>query len=150
MSFDPQSLLQLSIDQPLDTRMVPCPEGEYRAVIENVEAKSGVSQKNQQAWARVDVMCSIDDPSLEAQIGRKPRVKGGVMLDLTEQGTLDLSKGKNTGLGRLREATNKNQPGVPFKFTDLIGQMVKVRVGHRADPNDPSIIYDEVKGFTRA
>jgi hypothetical protein len=149
MSFDPTNLLNISVDQANDTRLSPCPEGEYQAIIEKVDIKNGISQKNNMPWVRLDVNVSIDDPAVEAAIGRRPKLRGGVMLDLTDNGTLDLSKGKNTGLGRLREAAGKNLPGVPFKFTDLEGQLVKVKVSHRTDPNDPSIVYDEVKAFLK-
>lgn len=149
MSFDPTQLLNISVDQANDTRLVPCPEGEYMAIVDSIDIRSGISQKNNMPWTRLDVSVSIDDPAVESQIGRRPKLKGGVMLDLTESGGLDLSRGKNTGLGRLREATGKNLPGVPFRFTDLVGQLVKVKVSHRADPNDASIVYDEVKAFLK-
>jgi len=148
--FDPSQLLNLSIEGSNDTKLTPVPEGEYNAIIEDVQIKSGISQKTQEPWAKVEVKCSIEDSALQAQIGRKPTVRGGVMLDLTDQGTLDLGKGRNIGLGRLREAVNLNSPGQSFAFTQLVGQYVKVRVGHRADPKDPSMIYDEVKGFAKA
>lgn len=150
--FDPTQLLNISVDQATDTKLQPVPEGEYLALIESVDVKSGVISKGDkqgQPWARLDCKVIIDDPQVEAAIGRKPSIRAGIMLDLTDQGLLDLGKGKNVQLGRLREALNKNQPGVPFKLTDVAGQMTKVKVGHRVDPNDASIVYDEVKAFLK-
>lgn len=149
-NFDPSQLLNITVEGANDTRLIPVPEGEYAAIIEDVQMRSGVSQKTQEPWARLDLKCSIEDSQLQATIGRKPSVRGGVMLDLTDQGTLDLGRGRNIGLGRLREACGLNQPGQSFSFTQLVGQYVKVRVGHRADPKDPSLVYDEVKAFAKA
>ncbi len=148
-TFDAKNLLEVAFTQSNDTKLIPTPEGEYMAVIEAIDIKSGVSQKNNEPWARLDCSVAIDDPQVESQIGRKPKIRAGVMLDILESGGLDLGKGRNVQLGRLREATGKNQEGVPFRFQDLIGQIVKVKVSHRPDPKDPAVIYDEVKAFLK-
>jgi hypothetical protein len=64
------------------------------------------------------------------------------MLDLTPGGGLDLGKGKNVGLGRLREAVRLNDSSKPFSFAQLPGQAARVTVSHRIDGEDT---YSEIK-----
>ena len=65
------------------------------------------------------------------------------MLDLTPSGSLDTSKGKNIGLGRLREAVGQNKPGQAFSFQNLPGLMAKITIKHRLVDDDT---FAEVKG----
>ena len=53
-----------------------------------------------------------------------------VFLDLTPQGTLDNSKGKNRQQRVYREATGMNKPGEPFSWSMLQGRTVKVKLTH--------------------
>ena len=64
----------------------------------------------------------------------------------TPQGGLDTSKGKNIGLGRLREAVNKNADGVPFSFEMLPGLSARISVSHRVNGED---VYADVKSVSR-
>jgi hypothetical protein len=75
------------------------------------------------------------------------KVPQDVMLDLTDSGQLDMAKGRNVRLGRLREALDLNAPGRPFSFAMIQGRMAKVKVGHRVDGED---IYAEVRANARA
>ena len=68
------------------------------------------------------------------------------MLDLTDSGSMDMGKGRNVGLGRLREALNLNQPGQVFSFSMIPGRLAKVAVSHRIDGEN---IYAEVKSLAR-
>ena len=51
-------------------------------------------------------------------------------LDLTPQGGIDNSKGKNRAQRAYRDATGTNKAGEPFAWRMLQGKVVKVRVAH--------------------
>jgi len=146
--FDPNTFMQATLTDANDTRVVPCPVGEYPMQIVDLKAKSGVIGKGERAgetWAAIDVFFEVNDEGAKAATGReKLRVKMGLMLDLTPEGMLDMGKGKNIRLGKLREACDLNRPGQPFSFPQMIGKYVVGVVGHRPDDRDPSIVYDEV------
>lgn len=146
--FDPNTFMQATLTEANDTRIMPCPVGEYQMQIVDIKAKSGTIGKGERAgetWAGLDVFCEVDDPQVKAATGRTVvRVKHSLMLDLTPEGMLDMGKGKNIRLGKVRAACGLNRPGQAFSFPQMIGQRVVGVVGHRPDDRDPSIIYDEV------
>lgn len=149
--FDASSFLNATFNEANSTRIKPAPEGEYIGQIQPIVAeniKSGTSQKGN-LWTRLDVQVEVtgDQRIADACGLEKKVIRGGIMLDLTPSGGLDFSEGKNIGLGRLRAATGLNQPGQPFSFSMFGGKMVKIIVSHRPDPKDPSIIYEDIKGF---
>jgi hypothetical protein len=113
-------------------------------MVKEIKARPWTSRQDpSKSGMALDVTWSIDDAAVKEQLGRQEvTVKQGIMLDVTETGGLDMGKGKNVSLGRLREATNLNQPGQPFGFRMLEGRPAKVKVEHRIDGDN---IYAEVK-----
>ena len=146
--FNPDQFLDMQIEGQNDTKVVPVPAGEYTAMIEEVKVRQWQAKADpSKSGLTLDVQWSIDDASVKELLGRdKVTVKQGIMLDLTDAGGLDMGKGRNIGLGRLREALDLNQPGRPFSFTMLTGRVARVSVSHRiADDN----IFAEVKQVAR-
>ena len=146
--FNPDQFLDMQIEGQNDTKIVPVPAGEYTAMIEEVKVRQWQAKADpSKSGLTLDVQWSIDDASVKELLGRdKVTVKQGIMLDLTDAGGLDMGKGRNIGLGRLREALDLNQPGRPFSFTMLTGRVARVSVSHRiADDN----IFAEVKQVAR-
>lgn len=142
--FDPQAFLDTQTTEVNDTRILPCPVGEWPATVDNVDIKSGVSQKSGEPWTRLNVKWKIEGCDANRLADRDPIfVTQGVMLDITDNGGLDMGKGRNVQLGRLREAIGLNKPGQPFSFRMLIGRSAKVRVDHREYEGN---IFDDVKG----
>ena len=147
MSFNPDLFLQQSVDAANDTKKIPCPVGEFTAVAEEVKARPWQSKDGTQSGLALDIIWSIDDANVKTQLDRdQVKVKQGIMLDLTESGALDMGKGKNIGLGRLREAVGLNVPGQPFSPMMIQGRLAKVKVTHRVDGED---IYDEIKSVAK-
>ena len=145
--YDAQSFLDSTVTQANDTRIIPCPQGEFQAFIDKVVPRQWTSKDGTSAGVALDVFWNIEDQQVKQTLGREVIVvKQGIMLDLTSAGGLDVSGGKNVGLGRLREAVNLNQAGKPFSFTQLPGQMAKVKVSHRIDGED---IYAEIKAVSK-
>lgn len=142
--FDADSFLHMQVAEANDTKRIPVPVGEYTAIVKEVKTRSWQSKTDAtKAGIALDVTWSIDDQAAKDATGRdEVTLRQGIMLDLSEAGGLDMGKGKNIGLGRLRTAVGLNTPGEPFAFTMLTGRMAKVQVSHRVDGED---IYDEVK-----
>lgn len=149
--FDAQSFLDQTINEANDTTKVPCPVGEYTGIVSKVDCRQWTKKDDPTVnGVTLDVTWEIDDQGVREILGRdKVICRQGIMLDITSAGGLDSGKGKNIGLGRLREALNLNTPGVPFSFNMLVGRLGKVRVTHRANPNDPEQIFDEVTAVTK-
>lgn len=142
--FSPDDFLNTQFEGANDTKSTPVPAGEYLAVVKEVKARQWQSKKDPtNSGIALDVVWDIDDAAVRELLGRDTvTVKQGIMLDLTDSGGLDMGKGRNIGLGRLREATHLNDPSQPFSFQQLAGQVARVAVSHRIDGDN---IYAEVK-----
>lgn len=145
--FDATSFLDQSTTESNSTATTPIPEGEYNGLIDKVEARQWTGKKDPtKSGIILSVLWIIDDQAVREELGRdKVTCKQDLMLDLTESGGLDMGKGRNVGLGKLRQATGLNNPGQPFAFSMLTGRMGKVLVKQRVDEDDPDKIYSEVK-----
>lgn len=145
--FDAASFLSASISDSNDTKVTPVPVGEYMGIIEKVEARQWQSKDGTKTGITLDVTWLIEDSGVKEFLGRETvTCRQGIMLDVTPQGGLDVSRGKNVGLGRLREAVGKNNPGEMFSFEMLPGLSAKVSVQHRIVGEDT---YAEVKAVAK-
>lgn len=142
--FDPDQFLGMQVTGSNDTKSIPVPVGEYTAIIEEVKVRSWTAKDDPtKSGLALDLLWEIDDQAVRDELGRDKVVcKQGIMLDLTDAGTLDMGKGKNLGLGRLREATGLNDLSSSFSFSMLPGRMGKVSVSHRVNGED---IFAEIK-----
>src|SRR5271163_4798164 len=107
--FDADSFLNSVVTGSNSTKVVPCPIGEYPAVIEKIAARQWQSQDGTKTGVALDVTWSIEDDEAKAATGRDVVTsRQGLMLDLTPDGAVDMGEGKNVGLGRLRAAVGLN------------------------------------------
>ena len=158
MPFDADSFMNQTVDAELSTSVEQPPEGDYRAMIGDFTSESGFrtftarpGSKNEGREFTIFQPPFVlqDDPRLAAvkaaRNGNDITVTHkGMFLDLEDGGGLDVAKGKNVDLGRLREAVNQNTKS-GWKFTDLIGAgPLMVKVIHEADQNDSSKKYARV------
>lgn len=137
--FDPESFLDSTLPNPLDTRRTPVPVGTYSAFVEDVVLDHGIIKSGERAgqpWARLTFKWNIDDAALRDKLQRtKVMVSEGLMLDLDEAGDLDTRPGRNVRLGKRFEVFGLNQKGTsPRAF---IGQFGKIRVEHRMYEGEP-------------
>ena len=146
--FDPSQFLEQQTTQANDTKLVPVPVGEYTAIVEKVDARQWRKKDDPSvSGIALDIIWELDDEAVKALLGRdKVTAKQGIMLDLSETGGLDMGKGKNVSLGKLREATNLNEPGRPFAASMLVGRAAKIRIEHRIDGDN---IFADVKAVTK-
>ena len=148
VSFDPATFLNQVFTEALDTAIIPCPAGEYLAIADKVDTKPWSAKDGSSAGHKLEIQWDIQDDNVKAFLGRDVvRVKQEQMLDFTESGALDLSKQKNVGLGRIRDALDLNKPGQPFAFSMIQGRMAKVIVTH--DPYKGEI-YAAIKKIAKA
>lgn len=139
--FDPNSFLQDTVTGANDTKYIPVPQGEYPAIIKSVAARQmDKKDKPGEKMTVADVVYEIDDATVKEVTGLdNPTVRQSLFLDLTPQGKLDMSKGKNINLGKLREALGLNDPNKPFSFGDLPGRAAIISVEHTPGKNEGEV-----------
>lgn len=143
--FDPQQFLDAQQDQP-NVKRPPLPtvnparaDGGYIAVIGEVKPDAGTIGKGErigQPWLSMIIPLSLEIPQqVQDQLGLKLD-KGTItltdraMIDLTPQGTIDNSVGRNRRQRMYRDAVDMNKPGDVFSWRKLTGQAVVVKVEH--------------------
>lgn len=111
-AFDPDLFMQETVDGSNDTVYPTIPAGEYLGVIDDVKIRR--TEKDGKYFYPTDVTWTLVNPPQKVldDLGRdKATVRQSVFLDLTDSGSIDLGKGKNIQLGRLREALDLNGSG---------------------------------------
>lgn len=135
--FDPAAFLDATISEtnekrpPLLTENPASPDGLYTAMIGEITPKSG--EKDGKPWMAFAVPLKIDVPQqLQDSLKLPPQITltDRVFLDLTDQGLIDNTPGKNRGQKKYRDATGMNSPGQVFSWRKLVGQPVKVKITH--------------------
>jgi len=146
--FNPDQFLDTTIDNSNDTSTIPVPVGEYTGIVDKVAARQWTKKDDPSVGGiALDILWIVDSTDVCQLLGReKVTCKQGIMLDLTESGGIDMGKGRNIGLGRLREALDLNTPGKPFSFNMLPGQVAKINITHRISGED---IFAEVKSVSK-
>lgn len=155
-AFDPTSYLDATISEP-SVRRPPLPAGrELVGIVQEVKPRSWQAKEDPtRGGIAVDIPVKIDlsaYPDLQQIIGAtEVTLTDGLILDLTPNGAIDNSPGKNNKLRRWREALDMNKPGDTFSFRLMQGRMVKVKIGHRIDNRvSPPETYDQIDGVVKA
>ena len=139
--FDPSVFLDAQQNEtnekrpPIPTENPADPNGLYTAVIGEIKTDSGTIGKGErigQPWVSMVIPLRLQVPSAVQALGLPPELTltDRAFLDLTPQGSLDNSKGKNRSQRLYREATGMNKPGEAFAWRMLQGRTVKVKVNH--------------------
>ena len=139
-SFNPDTFLNTETNQANATAYTPCPEGEFTASIKAIKPRVLTDGR-----AVLDLTWIVDDEEVRNETGMaEPSVRQTLWLDTTESGGLDFGKGKNVGLGRVREALDQNQSGKPWAPGMLVGGVAKIKVTHSIDKRDNETIQANV------
>lgn len=143
--FDPNTFLEQVVAEVGSTEAVPIPAGEYLAFIDKKEVTSWQKKDDPSvSGLKLKITWALEDPAVKELLGRdKVIVAQDIMLDLTDSGSLDMGKGRNVELNRLRAAMDLNVSG--FSFHQLDGRMARVTVKQDQDKNDPQKFYARVK-----
>lgn len=138
--FSADDIMDMEVAGEMSTEYTPVPEGEYAAAITSVKVRMVGEEKDKPV---LDIVWGIDDERVRQELGiEKPSCRQSIFLDLNESGRLDLSKGKNVQLGKLREAVGQNGAG-PWAIPHLDGAAAIVKISHREYNGS---IYADVKG----
>ena len=140
-AFDPQAFLDAQTNEANEKRpTIPAENpadanGLFTAVIGEIKTDSGTISKGDNAgnpWISMLIPLKLQIPAAIQALGLPAefQVTDRVFLDLTPQGGLDNSKGKNRGQRTYREATGMNKPGETFAWRMLTGKIVKVKIAH--------------------
>lgn len=139
MSFDPDTFLSVTVEAELDTQTVPIPDGEYNGIVKEISARQSGE------YTILDVTWSIDDATVAEVTGMKnPSVRQSIFLDMSN-GNLDVSKGKNVQLGKLREALGQNTAKA-WAPGNMIGCVAVIRTAQRQHEGKT---YVDVKGVRK-
>lgn len=145
--FNPDDFMSESTSNANPTRIPPCPEGEFAAVVGQIEGKSwakieGKDGRDDQFLCRIPL--EIQDDEVKQALGRE-----NVIVSLNCWFPIDPVSNKplideSVDLGRLREALGMNEPGQPFSMGQLSGSgPIIVTVSHREGKDGE--IYDQVR-----
>lgn len=135
--FDPNSFLMQETEGANSTESVPVPVGEWLMTAVECKPREWVAKNDpSKSGIAVDILFEVNDQTVLDLLERDVvKIKLGIMLDTTETGGLDMGKGKNVQLGRLRQALGLNDPSAKFSFGMIPGRQVKGLVKHRAGDN---------------
>lgn len=153
MAFDAKAFASATLDTPLSTSIVPCPEGIYTAVIDGdgdiddwfrevkwTDKKTG----NERTAQSLRIPFKITDSGVQTALKRETViVPYDIFLDLTKEGRLDSSEGRNVKLGQIFAALGMNGPGASIMNLRGAGPLM-VKVSQRSDTKDPQLKYAQV------
>lgn len=130
--FDPATFLDQTVTDANSTVSTPVPVGEHLATCGEVKIESWVSKDGTKSGLRAELPWAIENNAAVTQVTGRPKniVRQSIMLDLTPEGGLDMGKGMNVQLGKVREAVGLNTPGQPFSFRMIQGRAAKIKVEH--------------------
>ena len=133
-SFDPATFLDATMSEPLVKRP-PIPAEDYTGVLGEVVSRAWTGKADPtKSGIALDIPITIEIPAaVQAQLGITTStitLKDSIMLDLTPQGSIDLSPGKNRRLRMYREAVDLNKVGDSFSPRAMQGKVVLVKVSH--------------------
>lgn len=139
--FNPEAFLNQQTNEANSTELLNVPDGDYTAISGPVTAESFRSfdiKRGERAGTKgyaLDLEWTINDESgsLKSYLGRTPKVRQSLSLDIRGDGSLEFGKGRNVELGRLREALGQNGNGAPWAMSMLGGQVAKIGVKSNLD-----------------
>lgn len=148
--FNPEEFLDQVTTEQNDTKVIPVPEDDYMGTSGKPNVRTWTSKDKSSSGVSLDLPFEIDDENAKAVTGRgKIIVRYSIGLDVVEVNgkmQLDMRKGKNVKLGRLREVFDLNVPGEPFGIMMLEGRVARISVTQRADGED---IFNDVKHVSK-
>jgi hypothetical protein len=150
--FNPDTFLNMQVTGALDTQRIPIPIGDYIGVIDDVKPRRAKDSALLDVFILVDgdQMTSEGKPIKEVTGLPKNVARYSCFLDLTPEGGLDLSKGKNVPLGQLREAVSQNDPSRMWSPGMLKGQALKVTIKHRMADDGSGQMFHDIKAVQKA
>ena len=122
-AFDPSTFIDATFNEANSTVSTPVPAGEVIAVAGEPKIETWISKDGTKSGLRAEIPWVIEGNAAITQVTGRPKntVRQSIMLDVTPDGQgLDMGKGMNVSLGKLREAVGLNTPGSPFSFRKML------------------------------
>lgn len=144
MTFNSEEFLAGTLEVVNEEKFTPVPEGEYQAVITDLEI--GPSKSGD---LRLDVTWTIlDQDKLAEELGLEElTVRQGIFISVEDDGkTIKTGTNQNYQLGRFRAKFGLNKKGINWQ--DFIGKQATISVVHAAAANDPTVTYSNVGNVT--
>lgn len=155
MAFNKDAFLQQTVEQTLDIKRAPFPEGTHEDLqIKDISLRDGTNKTGENAgkpWVQLTVLFVSTDPDVIEEMkladGQEAIVRQNFFLDLTDEGMLDVSPGRNINLGKLRHACGQNTAD-EWSIMDMKGATVGgVRVKHTLNPETDDVYADVTAVF---
>lgn len=155
--FDPSQFLDSTTTEAGEKRDNLPTTKDYIAEITDVAARVNQGRKEDnrdKTYLSFDFPMRIDlkneYPELAASIGiDQITMKYGCLVDLTESGAIDWSKGRNNGLRILREATGTNVAGQAWSARMMVGRRVRVQLKLREFPEGSGNLIEDIKSVAK-
>lgn len=151
--FDPQSFLDASTTEAL-TKRPPIPAGTVLVgTITKIAARAWTGKKDPtQGGIAVDLSVEFDlnaaPPGVRQVVGiDKVIITDGLLIDLTDSGSIDYAPGKNNKLRKYRDALGLNVAGAQFSIRQMEGRNILCKIKH--DPYEGEI-YDKIESVAKA
>jgi len=145
-TFDPNAFEEQIITDVSATHMTPVPEGsDYKAIIDDYKFAEVAIKGEKQLVLNVFFKL-LEDPRLE-EVGLSADmapVRHTLWLNLRPDGGIAYGPNQNVGLGKLRQALGLNKPNMQWSQLRGAGP-VSLTIAHRADKNDPEVLYTDIK-----
>lgn len=153
-AFNPDIFLQTNYDAPTSTVTALLPKDDYVGIIKELVPRQVQGTKDPSKWYLfLDFQVEIGTPpAIREELGRDvSRIRHSVSVELVEgSNAIDMGKGKNVQLGRIRDAAGQNEPGKPWNPAMLNNAMVKVSVVQEPSEKDPQVKYNRIASFGKA
>jgi hypothetical protein len=149
--FSPESFLDATTTEE-SIKRPPLPAGrDFISSIVEVKSRTWVGKKDPtKGGIVVDVKHEFDlsaYPDVKTALGgiEKVVITDGIMLDLTEGGSIDYAPGKNGKLRLYREALGLNVAGQGFSIRMFQGRQVRAKIKHVPSETVPGEVYDNIE-----
>lgn len=150
-AFNPDVFLQTNYEEPTSTASVLLPKDDYVGIIKELVPRQVQGTKDpSKYYLFLDFQVEIGTPpQLREELGRDiSRIRHSVSVELVEgSNAIDMSKGKNVQLGRIRDAAGQNESGKSWSPAMLNNAMVKVSVIQDPSEKDPQVKYNRISSF---
>ncbi len=151
-NFDPDLFMQMEVQDAGSTEYLKIPESDegYPAVIKKVEGKTinffDKETGEPQSFPAVEITWEVDSEKVREYMGQPhPQIRQMLFLEFNDKNMLDMGKGKNVELNRIRDALGQNVPG--WKFSNLENAVAKIMVRHKKDEKSGDY-FARVSGVT--
>ncbi len=120
--FDPESFMETKVRGEMSTSIPPIPPGEYLCLVDTIEPKVITSKDKGEDFFILEIMAVVDDELAREATGMKePKARLSVFMDIEDDGSLNMDEGKNTDLGRFREALGQNNADEDWSPAMMLG-----------------------------